>query len=62
MTLEVENSLGLSSVLGHVGVDELDNIVTDGGGEDGGHGLGTNNLSSGSIRVNTHDRARSHLE
>jgi len=30
--------VGLTSVLGHVGVDELDGIVTDGGGENSGHG------------------------
>jgi hypothetical protein len=30
--------MSLSSVLGHVGVDELDDIVSDGGGEDSGHG------------------------
>jgi len=32
-----ENGVTLSSVLSHVGVAELDEIVSDGSGEDGGH-------------------------
>lgn len=36
-SLEV-NSMGLSSVLVHVGVHELDDVVSDGSGEDSGHG------------------------
>ena len=32
----VEDSVSLSSVLVHVGVHELDDVVSDGGGEDGG--------------------------
>jgi len=47
VSLEVEDSMSLSSVLGHVGVAERDDIVTDGGAEDGGHsGLSGN----GSLR------------
>ncbi len=34
----VEDSVSLSSVLVHVGVNELNNIVSDGSGEDGGKG------------------------
>jgi hypothetical protein len=34
----VEDSMSLSSVLVHVGVHELDDVVSDGGGEDGGDG------------------------
>jgi len=37
VSLEVEHTVGLPSVLGHVGVDEGDDIVTDGRGEDSGH-------------------------
>ena len=44
VTLEVEHTVGLSLVLGHVGVDESNDIVTDGGGEHGGHGGFTGNL------------------
>jgi hypothetical protein len=32
-----EDTLSLASVLGHVGVDELNGIVSDGGSENGGH-------------------------
>jgi len=38
MSLEVEDSVSLTLVLAHVGVDERHDIVTDGGGEHGGHG------------------------
>jgi len=37
MSLEVEDSMSLSSVLGHSGVNEGDNIVSDGGAENSGH-------------------------
>ena len=33
-----EHSLCLSSVLGHVGVNELDGIISDGGSKDSGGG------------------------
>lgn len=42
----VEDSMSLSSVLVHVGVNELDDIVSDGGGEDGGHGDGAGNFGA----------------
>jgi len=42
-SLEVD-SVSLSSVLGHVAVAELDEIVSDGSGEDGGHGGGADDL------------------
>ena len=54
-----ENSMGLSSVLGHVGVNELDGIVSDGGGENGGHGDVAHNFSI--LGVNTHNGAGGHL-
>ena len=37
VTLQVEDTMGLTSVFAHVGVDEGDNIVTDRCGEHGGH-------------------------
>jgi hypothetical protein len=40
----VEDSMSLSSVFVHVGVDELNNIISDGGGEDGRHGDGAGNF------------------
>ena len=50
VTSPVEDGVTLSSVLSHVGVAELDEIVSDGGGEDGGHGGRSSNLlGSGSI-------------
>ena len=53
MSLEVEDSMSLSSVLGHVGVAERDDIVTDGGAEDGGHrGLSGNGSLGFAGRVN----------
>lgn len=39
-----EDTVTLSSVLGHVGVAELDEIISDGGGENGGHAGGTRHL------------------
>jgi hypothetical protein len=33
----VEDSMSLSSVLVHVGMNELDNIVSDGSSENSGH-------------------------
>ena len=46
VTSPVEDGVTLSSVLGHVGVAELDEIISDGGGEHGGH---VQSLSDGSI-------------
>jgi len=46
VTLLPEDSVSLSSVLSHVGVAEGDEIVSDGGREDSGHGGGTGNGSS----------------
>jgi len=37
VTLQVENTMGLTSVLGHVGMAEGDDIIADGSGEHGGH-------------------------
>ena len=47
-----EDSMSLSSVLGHVGVAELDEIVSDRSREDGGHvGGSSNSLSVGSVHA-----------
>jgi len=46
------DSMSLSSVLGHVGVAELDEIISDGGREDGGHvGGSSNRLGVGSVHA-----------
>jgi hypothetical protein len=37
LSLEVEDSLSLSSVLGHLGVDEVNQVLSDWGREDGWH-------------------------
>lgn len=37
LSLEVIDSLSLSSVLGHLGVNEVDQILSDWGGEDSWH-------------------------
>lgn len=37
LTSLIENSVGLTSVLGHVGVDELDGVISDWGSEDSWH-------------------------
>ena len=45
-----EDGVTLSSVLSHVGVAELDEIISDGGGEDGGHvGGSSNSLGVGGV-------------
>ena len=54
------DSMSLSSVLGHVGVAELDEIISDGGREDGGHVSGTGN-SLGISSVHTDGRTGSHF-
>jgi len=56
-----ENSMSLSSVLGHVGVDELHNIVSDGGSEHGWHNNLLEDVSGRVLRVNANARAGSHL-
>ena len=48
-----EETVSLTSVLGHVGVDKLDGIISDGGSEDGGHGNLRDNFVF--LRVNTHN-------
>ena len=55
VTLKPEDSMSLSSVFGHVGVNELNSVVSDGGSENSGHG----NLADDSaiFGVNTHDRS-----
>jgi hypothetical protein len=46
------DSVGLSLVLGHSGVDRLDNVGTDGGLEDGGERGGL----AGLLAIGTEDR------
>ena len=56
----VVDGVTLSSVLGHVGVAELDEIVSDGGREDGGHGGGAGD--AGAVGgVHTDGRTGSHF-
>jgi hypothetical protein len=38
--------MSLSSVLVHVGVNELDDVVSDGSSEDSGHGDGIGNFGA----------------
>jgi hypothetical protein len=58
-TLVTADTVGLASVLVHVGMDKGDGVVTDGGGEDGGHlNLAGNGLFFG---VNTHNGSGGHL-
>jgi len=57
VTLEVEHSVSLTLVLAHVGVDERHDIVTDGGGEDGGHGGFTGNLGDFVVGIECVDTA-----
>ena len=59
VTLVTGNSVSLASVLGHVGMDEGDGVVTDGGGEDSGHLDLSGN--SGFFGVNTHNGSGGHL-
>ena len=54
------DGVGLTAVLGHVGVHELNDVVTDGGGEDGGEGGGSDNLILGG-RVHVHGGASRHF-
>lgn len=56
----VEDSMSLSSVLVHVGVNERNDIVSDGGGEDGGHGDGAGNFGA-ILGVNADNGSRGHL-
>ena len=56
----VVDGVTLSSVLGHVGVAELDEIISDGGREDGGHGGGAGD--AGAVGgVHTDGRTGSHI-
>lgn len=61
MTSLLAHGIGLSLVLGHTGVNLLDNVRSDRAGEDGGNGVGS---SSGStIFADDGDgRSRSHCE
>ncbi len=54
-----EDTVGLASVLGHVSVDELHGIITDGGGEDSGHGDLLEVLVL--LAINAHDGSCGHL-
>ena len=55
-----ENSMSLSSVLVHVGVHKLNNIVSDGSSEDGGHRDGVGNFGA-SLLVNADNGSGGHL-
>jgi len=61
LALLEENSMGLASVLSHVGVNELDGIVTDGCGENSGHANLLEGLVIGDSGVNAYDGSCSHL-
>jgi len=51
---ETVDSVGLTGVLGHVGVDELNNVRADGGGEDGGERRGSHDdILRGGVHVNS---------
>lgn len=61
MTSLEEDSMSLSSVLGHVGVDELNDIVSDGSGEDGRHGDAVDDFRLVLFGVNTDNGSGGHL-
>jgi hypothetical protein len=54
-----EDTVGLASVLGHVSVDKLNGVITDGGGEDSGHGHLVHVLVL--LAINAHDGSCGHL-
>ena len=54
----VEDGVSLSSVLGHVGVDEMNDVLSDGGREHGGEGQGTGGLVV--VGVDGNDGSGSH--
>lgn len=56
----VEDSMSLSSVLVHVGVNELDDVVSDGSSEDSGKRSGSGNFGA-VLRVNANNRSGGHL-
>jgi hypothetical protein len=53
--------MSLSSVFVHVGVNELDDVITNGCGEDGGEGDLLNNLRGTGLGVNAHNGSGGHL-
>ena len=55
-----ENTMSLSSVLVHVGMNELNDVVSDGSGEDSGHGDGVGNFGAG-LSVNTDNGSGGHI-
>lgn len=61
LALLEEDTVCLTSVLGHVGVHELDGIVTDGCGENSGHANLLEGLIGGLSGVNAYDGSSSHL-
>jgi hypothetical protein len=59
VTLVHGDTVGLATILGHVGMNKLDGIVTDRGSEDSGHlDLACNSAFFG---VNTHNGSGSHI-
>ena len=59
-TSVVLDGVSLSSVLGDVGVNEMDDIVSDGGSEDSGHVLGRDNFGVVGVGVYAHDGSGGH--
>lgn len=57
----VVDSMGLASVLVHAGVHELNDVVSDGGGEDGRHGDAVDDFSGAVLGVNAYDWSGGHL-
>jgi len=57
----LEHTMGLSAVLSHVSVHKLDGIISDRGGEDGGHGNITDDLAGRGVRVNGNNGSGSHI-
>jgi hypothetical protein len=57
----LEHTMGLSAVLSHVSVHKLDGIISDRGGEDGGHGNVTDDLVGRGAGVNGNNGSGSHI-
>lgn len=55
------DSMGLAGILVHVGVHELDDVVSDGGGEDCGHGDAVGHLGGVFLLVDAHYWSGGHL-
>src|SRR6185312_10391741 len=60
-TSQSVDSMSLSSVLGHVGVHEVDDVVSDGGSENSWHGNTVYYFTLGILGVNANYGSRGHL-